>query len=279
MGVLPMAEHISMQSRYTKQDYHMTIELPFTFRFSSERVYTTAYVLDGDLFTGILTGITRLMESNPPYPELLIVGIGYHLDGPYRDYVKSFHMIRTKDFTPTVDTAFEKTKQATFDIDRIETGGAKDFLSFLENELIPKIEMSYKSDPSNRLLFGDSLGGLFSLYTLFQKPQLFKSMIIGSPAIRYGDKLVFRLEEDYSRKKEDLSVNLFMGIGGEEETVTGPLSTISVSDLNRLASIMDSRGYRGMNLISRIFEGNDHFEVPALTIQAGLKSIFRREAA
>lgn len=254
----------------------MTIELPFTYLFSPERLYTTAYILDGDLFTGILTGITRLMESNPPYPELLVVGIGYHLEGLYGDIGRRFHMIRTKDFTPTVDPAFEKAKQEALGIDRVETGGAKDFLSFLGNELIPKIETGYRSDPSNRLLFGDSLGGLFGLYTLFQEPKLFRSMIIGSPAIRYGDKLVFRLEEEYARKNEELSVNLFLGIGGEEETVTGPLSTISLSDLYRLASIMGSRGYRGLNLSRRIFEGNDHFEVPALTIQAGLKIIYKR---
>jgi len=274
-----MTDSIVIKSSHTGHEYLVTVDLPYTYGHYEDRRYATAYVLDANLFAGIVTGITRLMECHPNYPELLVVGIGYQLDGLFGENGKAFQKIRTKDFTPVRDSVAEQEKQLALGIDSIETGGAKDFLRFLVDELMPKVESSYRSNPENRTLIADSLGGLFALYALFQTPRVFKNYIAGSPALGYGAKEVFKAEEEYFKHTQELPASLFMGIGGEEEVLTGVLSVISVSDFYRFSSIVKCRNYKGLSLDTKVFEGDDHYSVPALIIQAGLKSIFKNVAA
>jgi len=53
---------------------------------------------------------------------------------------------------------------------------AEDFLSFIEKELIPSIEKTYRTN-GQRILKGQSLSGLFTLYALLTKPTLFEGYI------------------------------------------------------------------------------------------------------
>jgi len=273
-----MTDSIIIKSKNTRQEYQITVDLPFTYKHFPDKQYLTAYVLDGNLFAGIVSGITRIMESNPNYPELLVVGIGYPLDGLYGENGKVFQTIRTRDFTPIRDPNAEEEKKRALKLESIQTGGAKEFFAFLTEELMPRIESTYRSAEENRTVIGDSLGGLFCLYTLFQRPRVFKNYIIGSPTLGYGNRVLFQTEEEHSKQASELEANLFMGIGGEEEIPFGMLSTISVSDFYKFTSIMRYRGYRGLNLTRKVFEDNDHFAVPALVFQAGLKHVLKYKA-
>jgi uncharacterized protein len=53
---------------------------------------------------------------------------------------------------------------------------AEAFLSFIEKELIPSIEKTYRTN-GQRILKGQSLSGLFTLYALLTKPTLFEAYI------------------------------------------------------------------------------------------------------
>jgi len=63
------------------------------------------------------------------------------------------------------------TKQYT-----VPVAGAEQFLSFIGDELIPQIDKKYRTN-QQRILCGKSLSGLFTLYALLSKPQLFESYI------------------------------------------------------------------------------------------------------
>jgi hypothetical protein len=53
---------------------------------------------------------------------------------------------------------------------------AENFLSFIEKELIPSIEKTYRTS-GQKILKGQSLSGLFTLYALLTKPTLFEAYI------------------------------------------------------------------------------------------------------
>ncbi len=53
------------------------------------------------------------------------------------------------------------------------------FLSFIEKELIPAVEKNYYL--AERILFGHSFGGAFTLYAMIQSPGLFNKYIASSP--------------------------------------------------------------------------------------------------
>ena len=73
-------------------------------------------------------------------------------------------------------------------------GGAPAFLDFLEHELIPFIDHTYRTNPSDRGLLGHSMGGEFALYALEQRPGLFQRIVAASPA------LVPRRQPDFHRR-------------------------------------------------------------------------------
>ena len=96
-------------------------------------------------------------------PEAIIVGITWGGVNPNPD------ILRRRDFTPT--------KEGNNPVG----GDAGKFLSFIKNELIPFIDSKFKTKPRDRTLMGCSLGGLFTIYALFNETGLFNRYIqIGS---------------------------------------------------------------------------------------------------
>ena len=62
------------------------------------------------------------------------------------------------------------------------SGKSDKFLSFINEELIPFIDQRFSSN-KNRTLFGASNGGLFTLYVLLNRKEMFSSYISISPTI------------------------------------------------------------------------------------------------
>jgi predicted alpha/beta superfamily hydrolase len=162
---------------------------------------------------------------------------------------------------------------------RLKPGGAESFRKFITEELTPVIEERYRVNPADKTLLGDSSSGHFALYTLLRQPQDFQRYIIGSPSLGFGDRALFKFENEYAKDHKELPAKLFLGIGDQEEhapfSPTGYLGTIvSVSDFYRFAAILEDRGYRGLQLSKMVFTGFDHTDVFGPIVAAGLKSVF-----
>jgi predicted alpha/beta superfamily hydrolase len=161
----------------------------------------------------------------------------------------------------------------------IETGGAKHFLRFITEELMPVMEARYRMDSEDKTLLGHSTGGHFALYTLLNEQQLFQRYIVGSPSLGIGHGVLFNMESDYAKKHQELPVKLFMGIGEEEEhssfSPASYLDTIvSVSDYFRFAAIIEDRAYLNLKFSTKLFEGYGHTDVIGPVISMGLKHVF-----
>jgi len=68
------------------------------------------------------------------------------------------------------------------------SGKADRFLEFIEKELIPEIDIRYRTQPF-RTLAGWSFGGLFTVHTLINNPELFSAYLAISPSIWWDDDL------------------------------------------------------------------------------------------
>ncbi|WP_395646342.1 alpha/beta hydrolase [Terricaulis sp.] len=148
------------------------------------------YILDGDAFFNTAVEIARMREWGR-LPPSIIVGVGYpsrgFYDGPRRNM----------DFTPP---AFS---DPTFD--PAEVGGAERFLAFLTGELKPWVASRYAVDPHHQILFGHSLGGLFTLHALYTAPQSFNVYIAASPSIRLSDRLIVREAAAFAAQPQEQS--------------------------------------------------------------------------
>jgi predicted alpha/beta superfamily hydrolase len=182
-------------------------------------------------------------------PDIVVVGITYSGDHP------DYDALRAMDYTPTPG-------------DRKGAGDGPKFLRFLQTELIPFMEKSYRGDPSRRILGGHSFGGLFTLYAMFTDPSLFWGYLAGSPALVWDNDFVVKQEAQYATKHKDLPVRLFMAVGGAEELVTP-----SVSFVRTLAA----RRYEGLHWDGRVIEGERHSGVKPEFYNRGLRFLFSSE--
>jgi predicted alpha/beta superfamily hydrolase len=92
----------------------------------------------------------------------------------------------------------------------MEGGQADRFLRFFEAELIPHVDRSYRTTPQ-RMLAGWSRGGLFVVYSLLERPDLFAARFAHSPALwRDDDRIVKELA------KARLSGFLYLSLGDRE---------------------------------------------------------------
>src|SRR6185295_7476995 len=160
---------------------------------------------------------------------------------------------RAMDYTPTPVGSFPGS------------GGAPKFLTFFKSELIPFVETNYRADATQRVLLGSSFGGLFTLYAMFAEPELFNGYVSASPAVPYGDRFAFKQEAEYAGKRRDLPVRLFVAVGGAEELA---------QPVEEFAQIVSGRGYKGLQMESRVIEGERHAGNKPEAFNRGLRFIF-----
>jgi len=212
--------------------------------YSNANSYPVLYVLDGDIAFGMAASIARYLQIGENIPELIVVGIGYG------SLTKSAAKKRRRDYRPT------------------ETGGAENFLKFLNEELIPYIEANYRTNSGDRTINGYSLGGLFALYTLFTRPESFDNYIIGSPNLSWDDYSIFDYEENSLDKIGDMPINIFISIGSEEseERYFNPVDS--------LVTNIQQHDYSAVNLETKVFDGSTHLMGPPESLTHGLISVF-----
>ena len=184
-----------VESEELGRSFHVYTMLPESYEANAERQYPTIYVLDGGVLFPLLAGYYRYLRFSDETREAIIVGISYGSDefegGNYR----------STDFTaPSYEREY--------------WGGAPHFRDFLETVLIPRIEKRYRSDAKRRIVFGQSLGGQFVLFSAQTKPDLFWGHIASNPALHRN--LDYFLSQQPSSKSNSL---LFVASGSRDSDV------------------------------------------------------------
>jgi hypothetical protein len=163
-----------------------------------------------------------ILVSAPPHPvpgmPLLIL-----LDGEWnlRNVSAAVaHLTANGRLPPTVVAGVVNTDRGrdlmpTFAGDQFADGPSDRFLSFLADELIPKMAAEY-SVGKYRILAGHSNAGMFSLYALIRRPELFQANIALSPSYGLDDRFVARVAEALA-KANPAQRFVFIGAGGDEE--------------------------------------------------------------
>lgn len=236
----------NIYSESVNDTFRILVSLPDNYSLNEQK-YPVLYVLDGDIAFGMAASIARYLQIGDNIPELIIVGIGYgSID-------KSAGEKRKRDYRPT------------------SANGAENFLSFLEEELIPHIDSNYRTVPGDRTINGYSIGGLFGLYSLFTKPEIFSRYILGSPSLSWDEYSIFKYEENSPDKILDKKINIFISVGSEEpdEKYFNPI--------DNLVTQMQERKYSGVKLEAKVFDGSTHLAGPPESLTHGLLSVFGKE--
>jgi uncharacterized protein len=231
------------------------VALPRTYRDSASARYPVVYVLDGDGLFGMTSEIQRWMTYGREIPEALVVALGHG-----RPYVQTL-ALRNRNFTPAAHAA------------RPGSGHGAEFLEYLEREVIPLVDSLYRTRASDRTLVGFSLGGLFAAYAMFERPTLFRRLILVSPATYRDDGDILRRDAAFAATRRPLPAAVYLSIGGAE------LSQALGIGAKAFADTLAARRYGGLRLTVETLAGETHLSTPGAAIARGLKAVFRDSAA
>lgn len=239
-------------------------------------VYSILYITDGDLFFGMATEISRLRyQLFGELPPLLVVGIGYGTND-----ARVQGETRNRDLTPTVDPGFFEMGRR---IDPAweplleegqQMGRADEFLAFIETELRPLLASRYPTADDGSVLFGSSLGGLFTTYALLARPELFDHYVIVSPALWWDHEAVFRIESETAAVPEGRAKHVYLAVGEHEESaaIPGLAEWTLVTNTRRMAGLLESRN-PASEVTCEVLPGETHTSAVAVGLTRGLGSV------
>ena len=231
-----LGKRISIESKILNETRDAYIYLPEGYELSNEK-YPVLYVLDGRTNFTISAAISNFLARNQQIPQTIVVGIS--------------NVARNRDFTPAI------SKQIN------NSGGADNFIEFLEQEFIKYIDTEYKTQ-DYKILFGHSLCGMFSVYTLFTNPDLFNAYIAASPYLMYEDNFVIDKAKEMLNTQTIFTNQLYMSIGNE------PTYYNSLDKITSLLTTSNS----DINWTLQKYEDENHGSIPVRTVADGLGFIF-----
>ncbi|MGI9203197.1 MAG: alpha/beta hydrolase [Woeseiaceae bacterium] len=225
--------------------FHVYVMLPDGYEEYSTQ-YPTVYLLDGGNLFPMLTPYYRYLNFGGEMPEAIVVGISYGSDD-----------FETGNFRSTDYTAPS--------IEREYWGGAAKFQSYLSDELLPFIEDAYRSDPNRRIIFGQSIGGQFAIYSALTKPNLFWGHIASNPAMHRN--LPFFLELHGEADSSKIRSKLFIGSGSLDDPTFKEPADLWVKHWSGITN-------RPWELKVVNLEGHSHMSAPPASFRQGMRWLF-----
>lgn len=230
------------------QEYVLQISLPAGYA-SSTKKYPVVYLMDSQWDFPLLTALYGQQYFDGFIPEVIIVGITWGGEHPNPD------SLRARDYTPTNEKRLP------------QSGGADKFLSVIKNEVFPLVEKNYRTDENDKTLIGCSLGGLFTMYTLFTHQEMFNRYVAASPAFMWDGKILYKYEKQYHANKSNPPAKLFMCVGGVET---------SVPDYEKLTAFLNNRHYSNLEIESKVLDNTGHSGTKGIGYEKGLQFVFKR---
>ncbi len=174
----------------------VNIYLPEGYDKDDTTHYPVIYLLDGGADEDFIH-IVGLVQYNTfswinRVPKCIVVGIA--------------NTDRKRDFTFPSKTPYDKTLCPT-------SGGSGEFIAFMEKDLQPFIQHTYKTATAKTLI-GESLGGLLATEVLLTHPGLFDKYIIISPSLWWDDGSLLKHDTAILQKNTHLTV-VYIGVGKE----------------------------------------------------------------
>jgi predicted alpha/beta superfamily hydrolase len=203
-------------------------------------------------------------------PQAIVVGVDY----PVRDLDAS-QGVRYRDLTPTPDEAAMTRSGPVFAELGLARppggGGGPAFLRFLAEEAVPFIDGTYRTDSRDRTLVGLSLGGLFTLYALTERPALFNRYVAISPSLWWDRRVMIDRLKVLGHSPEVAAARLFVSVGLSEGD-NPPYSM--VGNVQALEKILRDRGDRGPTWHVQYFPEETHSSSWPGALSRGLRYAF-----
>lgn len=212
-------KYVKVHSKILNEDRTILVNLPDDYETSS-KIYPILYILDGEDIHRLIRSLAAITfySGVRRFPKMIIIAI--------------LNTDRIRDMTP------RKILQ------RENSGHGDAFWEFIVSELNPYIERKYRS-ARYRILFGGSLAGMFTVYTLFDRPESFDVYIASRPTLNslanytWDSDVIFKKAENLFAGKLSLQKSLYIDYGGQEDALHDPTPIHKLSAIIKLKAPQD----------------------------------------
>ena len=240
---LTIGEVVKINSKILSESRTLNIHLPDGYKAEDTLKYPVIYVLDGGIDEDFIhiVGLVNFFKLHMNMPKSIVVGVA--------------NVDRKRDFTfPTIDKKLRK--------DFPTTGGSKNFISFLEDEVQPYINAKYSTN-IQKTLIGQSLGGLVATEILLKKPTMFTDYIIISPSLWWDNETLLQDAKMFLGAHKKMPVNVYVAVGAEGE--------IMEREAKSLADLLKNSGKENLKT-EFLFLSNEN---NATILHQGVNNIFK----
>jgi predicted alpha/beta superfamily hydrolase len=261
-GAVTIGTRDSLQSRTLQETRRYLVYLPPSYRDTtySPRRYPVLYLLDGDAHFHSVTGLIQILGTgvNGTFvvPEMIVVAIS--------------NTDRTRDMTPTrVETGFDGKPSPAFRT----SGGMDRFLSFIKDELIPRIDAQYRTAPY-RVLVGHSLGGITAIHALYTIPETFGAYVAIDPSLWWDNTLLLRqARAKIERPGAFANRALFVAQANTINPADSSLNT-HFNAIAQFDGVVRAYNQSGLRYGFRYYPDDSHGSVPLIAEYDALRFIF-----
>ncbi len=261
----------SIYSNILREKRKIWVSMPDTTspdgRFYPQR-YPVVYLLDGDenSFATVAVLLHQLGggSGNTGFPQMILVGIP--------------NTNRTRDLSPT----HGNPSPALDSMSSSQSGGGENFISFIENELIPHIDSSYPTAPY-RVLIGHSLGGLTAVHILINHTKLFNAYLASDPSLWWDHQALLKQVKQALQEKVFTGRSLFVAMANTMQKGMDTVrvkkdtnfNTLHIRSIIQLGYYLNANKQNGLQFNWKYYPDYDHDGVTLPSEYDGLPAMFK----
>jgi uncharacterized protein len=235
-------------SKQLQETRILNIYLPVGYATDTAARYPIVYLLDGTAGEDMLHifGLVQFMNMMQLLPPTIVVGIA--------------NVDRKRDFTfPTRNEKDQKTFPTT--------GGSAKFIGFVADELQPYIAAHYRGN-GQRMLIGQSLGGLLATEILLKRPTLFDRYMIVSPSLWWDDESLLQAAPALLAQHPQAAMRAFVCVGKEGKQME--------QDAAALAKLLQSAPNKKLKVDFETFPAETHATILHRAVYRGFELLEKK---
>lgn len=247
-----------MTSNILKEERTYIVGLPDSYH-KTKNSYPVLVLLDGEVRFHSHSGIINQMARGRQIPEMIIVAIT-NVDR-VRDYTPSNYLVNLNG-----SSAIRNHKTS---------GGSAAFLRFVEEELLPKIDTSYRTN-GYKTLVGISHGGLLVGSSYLAATSSFDAYLSMDPSFWWDDQLIVKQIDQVSLKQLE-GKKFYLSTADKYENFERipHVFKANINSHELFNAKLKNKGVDPAHIQFDYFKEENHWTVALLSLYQGLQFIFK----
>jgi predicted alpha/beta superfamily hydrolase len=234
-----------------RDSFALFVHLPAGYRPQARRRYPVVVLLDGNVYADQVGAALRRW---PAREAAILVGVGR------RTFLQQ-DSLRQFDYTYPVAPAADSMPRS---------GGGRQFLRFVEQELLPYLDRTYHTDTTQRTLMGHSLGGYFTLFALVEALKTgrhaFATYVGASPMLLYAQAYLLRELAQVNPPPLPHPLRVYL-TSGTQELGSSAEGRATKAAFEQALALLQTPAFAAWRVVYHLYPGYRHLDtaVPTFT--------------